>query len=247
MRLILGDVRGTGARARLLLRLAASRLGPQNGRGNGASREIVRVPFRSFDAEFRLSQGEIAPYAQMLRDISQGIIPVGSELGDWTVVDCGANVGLFSLFAKDAARIVAVEPNPDVSQRLERNLRSNGLNASVVNAAISDLDGEVKMDFDSGPSVLAAVGENGTAVRSLSIDTLFEEQGIDAADLLKLDLEGHEINALRGAEKSLKDRRIARIIAEFNDPQALTTLDRHLAEFGFRRVSAARANARFER
>ena len=170
---------------------------------------------------------------------------MGPQVRDWTVVDCGANVGLFSLFLKEAARVVAVEPNPDVNRRLAMNLESNGVAATVVEAAISDRDGTVKMDF-AGPSVLTEIGESGTEVRSVSLDSLFAETKVDSVDLLKLDLEGHEIEALRGGTHALEQGLIKRIVAEFNDADALAALDRHLAAFGFRRVSTGRINARFE-
>src|SRR5215218_986009 len=94
LRFVLRDVPGLGNRARLLTRLAASRL--------GLGRGTIRVSFASFEAEFELSQGEIAPYAQLVADIERGVIPEAAESG-WTVFDCGANVGLFSLFMRDAA------------------------------------------------------------------------------------------------------------------------------------------------
>src|SRR6185312_16389820 len=131
----------------------------------------IRIPFDSFEASFELSQGEITPYAQMVRDVEGGVIPTGGEIEGWTVLDCGANVGLFSLFSRRARRVVAVEPNPEVNRRLEQNLSSNGVAATVIQAAISDRDGTVKMDFASAPSVLTGIGNSGSDVRSVRIDS----------------------------------------------------------------------------
>jgi len=206
----------------------------------------IRIPFRTFEAEFELSQGEIAPYAQMKRDLASRLLPSGQEIRGWTVVDCGANVGLFSLFMKDAARLVAVEPNPAVVSRLRRNLESNEVAATVVEAAVSSEDGAVKMGFADGPSVLSAIGETGSEVRSVSIDSLLEQTNVDEVDLLKLDVEGHEIEALRGGSTHLERRRIKRIVVEFNDDDALDALDRHLAPYGFSRVATGEINARFD-
>jgi FkbM family methyltransferase len=206
----------------------------------------IRIPFRTFEAEFELSQGEIAPYAQMKRDLARRLLPNGPEICGWTVVDCGANVGLFSLFMKDAARLVAVEPNPAVVPRLRRNLESNEVVATVVEAAVSSEDGAVKMSFGDGPSVLSAIGESGSEVRAVSLDSLFEETHVDEVDLLKLDVEGHEIEALQGGSTHLERRRIKRIVVEFNDDDALAALDRHLAQYGFSRVATGEINARFD-
>jgi FkbM family methyltransferase len=243
---VLRDVRGQRPRASLVFRWLGSRAGSPDGWLKRTFGGRIRIPFRSFEADFELSQGEIAPYAQMVRDRSEGVIPVGPQVREWTVVDCGANVGLFSLFLKDAARVVAVEPNPAVNRRLKKNLETNGVAATVIEAAISNRDGTVRMDFASGPSVLSSIGESGAEVRSISLDSLLSEAEIDSVDLLKLDLEGHEIDALSGGADALRKGRIKRIVAEFSDAEALAALDEHLAAFGLHRVTTGRINARFE-
>src|SRR4051794_32851710 len=112
-RRVLADVHGPTERARLVGHLLSSRAGRALGRNNSDS--AINVQFRSFSAEFGLSQGEIAPYTQMLRDIDAGVIPTGSEVNRWNVIDAGANVGLFSLFMRQARQIIAIEPNPRVN------------------------------------------------------------------------------------------------------------------------------------
>lgn len=243
---ILRDIQGQRPRASLIARSIGSRLGRPGGRLRNVLGGRIRIPFRSFEADFELSQGEIAPYAQMVRDLAEGVIPAGPQVREWTVVDCGANVGLFSLFLKEAARVVAVEPNPEVNHRLKSNLEANDVAATVIEAAVSDRDGVVTMDFASGPSVLSEIGKSGSEVRSVSLDSLLVETKIGIVDLLKLDLEGHEIEALKGAAGALEQGRIKRIVAEFNDCRALSALDEYLAAFRFHRVATGRFNARFE-
>jgi len=237
LRIVLRDLRGPRERARLLTRLIGSRF--------GLGRGPIRLRFRDFEAEFELSQGEISPYAQVAMDVEAGVIPDRTEARGWTVLDCGANVGLFSLFLKDAERIVAVEPNPDVCARLRRNLDANGVDATVIESAVSDLDGTVKMDF-GGPSVLSGIGASGSDVRCASLDALLEETGIGSVDLLKLDVEGHEIEALNGGAGALGGGRIRRIVAEFGDRDALAALDAHLLPLGFERAATGAINARFD-
>ncbi|HEY5976329.1 MAG TPA: FkbM family methyltransferase [Solirubrobacterales bacterium] len=237
LRIVLRDLRGPAERARLLARLLGSRL--------GLGRGPIRLRFQNFEAVFELSQGEISPYAQVAMDVDAGVIPDRSKAKGWTVMDCGANVGLFSLFLMDAERIVAVEPNPEVCGRLRRNMEINGIDATVIESAVSDLDGIVKMDF-GGPSVLSGIGETGSDVRSASIDALLEETGIDSVDLLKLDVEGHEIEALTGGGAALRAGRIRRIVAEFGSPEELAALDAHLLPLGFERAATGSINARFD-
>ena len=215
------------------------------GRDADRSGARVVVPFRSFEAEFELAQGEISPYAQMVRDVTDGVIPSAAEAAGWTVVDCGANVGLFSLFLKDAERVVAVEPNPEVCRRLAANLERNGIDGTVVQAAISGEEGTVRMDF-AGPSVLSEIGAGESEVRATTLDTLFAENGLEAIDVLKLDVERHEIEALEGGSQALQAKRVKRIVAEFQDAPALAALDAHLRPLGYARTATGRFNARYE-
>lgn len=245
LRTILAAVQSQRSRLALLARLAGTRLGRNGGRLRRGSDGVIRLPFPSFEAEFELSQGEISPYAQMVRDVDEGVIPRQLDASDWTIVDCGANVGLFSLWLGAAKRVIAVEPNPNTFRRLKRNMEINGINATTIQAAVSSADGTVKMDF-AGPSVLAEIGETGVEVPSRSLDSLLDELGADSVDVLKLDVEGHEIEALEGAAGSLSGGRVKRIFAEHQDPQALADLDGHLANYGFLRVATGQFNARYE-
>src|SRR5262245_31009298 len=74
--------------------------------------------------------------------------------GTFTFVDIGANVGLYSLFAASRggarARIVAIEPQPGIVERLAFNLRANpGLAFEVAPVAVGDCEGEVELVIDS--------------------------------------------------------------------------------------------------
>jgi FkbM family methyltransferase len=181
----------------------------------------------------------------MLRDLDSGVIPDGPDLESWTVVDCGANVGLFSLFLRRAKLIVAIEPNPGTNRRLKWNFERNDLSGAVLRAAISDRDGTVKMDFE-GPSVLGAIGAGDSEVACLSLETICSEQGIESVDLLKLDVEGHEIEALEGCSALLQQGAVKRIVAEYNDEEALRQLDNYLRERGLQRVATGPFNARYD-
>jgi FkbM family methyltransferase len=243
---VLRDIKGATTRGRVMIRLVGSRIAQPNGRLAERLGGEIRIPFRSFEAEFELSQGEISPYVQMLNDLETGVIPTGPRIDQWTVVDCGANVGLFSLFLRAAARTIAIEPNPSANRRLKRNFDLNGLEGAVIQAAVSDHDGSVRMDFGSAPSVLATVGSNGSDVPCLSLDTIFAQQKISTVDLLKLDVEGHEIEALDGCSDALKRRAIKRIVAEYTDDDTLEALTRYLARYDFRDTATGEINARFE-
>lgn len=246
LRAILRDIQSQRRRVALLSRLAVTRLGRDGGWSANRFGGSIRLPFPGFEADFELSQGEITPYAQMLRDVDEGVIPRGADTTDWTVVDCGANVGLFSLFLGAAGRVIVIEPNPDTCQRLQRNMDLNDVNATLVQAAVSSSDTTVRMNF-AGPSVLAEIGEKGVEVPARRLDSVFSALGVDQIDLLKLDVERHEIPALEGASETLSRRRVKCIVAEHNrEAGTLAALDQHLLPYGFRRRATGQVNARFD-
>ncbi|TMQ53691.1 MAG: FkbM family methyltransferase [Candidatus Eisenbacteria bacterium] len=145
-----------------------------------------------------------------------------------TCVDVGANVGFYTLhLAKRVGprgRVFAVEPDPRNASRLRRNLVLNRFDGfvQVAEAAISDKDGRAALhrsdETHSGWGSLAAhAGETSTVeVPTFALDSFLDARGIDRVDLLKADVEGSEIELLRGAERSLRQGRFRYLFIEFN-------------------------------
>lgn len=125
------------------------------------------------------------------------------------ILDCGANVGLASLFFSrlyPGARITAFEADPSLFQMLDANLQANG--AAAVerrHAAIWTSTGTLTFQCegsDSGmvDSLPGAIDGTATVVPSLRLRDLLEEE---AVDLLKLDIEGAEDVVLADCEPLL--------------------------------------------
>jgi FkbM family methyltransferase len=137
------------------------------------------------------------------------------------ILDIGANVGLFSIFAARKARLVhAFEPSKATFAYLEEN--TQGIqNISAHNYAVGRTNGHVSLDI-SGPPTAYAVTDRTTAktasevVESRTIGTVFRELGIDRCEYLKLDCEGSEYDILLTADAPLL-RRIDAIVLEFHD------------------------------
>jgi len=117
-----------------------------------------------------------------------------------SVLDCGANVGIFAAYAPTITRArikiyVGVEPNPDSFALLQEQVARQRPAEKVFlqNVAVSDRDGVIRFQqhHDSrGHHIAEQDGE--LEVPTLSIATLLDRAGIDEIDLLKVDIEGGE-------------------------------------------------------
>lgn len=130
-------------------------------------------------------------------------------------VDAGANKGDFSLFASrlvgPSGRVIAVEPEPLNARELKTNIALNGYsNVEIVEAALSDKDlpGTLFIGEKSGFHTLKAgqpqrqCGQLQVSMRRL--DSLAEQLHVTNVDALKIDVEGGEIELLRGAEAIIR-------------------------------------------
>ncbi|MAJ80292.1 MAG: hypothetical protein CMK30_03025 [Porticoccaceae bacterium] len=127
-----------------------------------------------------------------------------------TCFDLGANIGNHSLFfAQLFSKVVSFEPNPRTFKILALNTESS-TNIEVVNAGLSDEAGTLRA-FEHPLNVGATrIVENSKANIDFSVVTLDQyiiENPCESINFIKIDVEGHERSALRGASQTLKDHR----------------------------------------
>jgi FkbM family methyltransferase len=144
------------------------------------------------------------------------------------VLDVGANKGLWSraLLAgagQRLARLVAFEPSQHNWAEIEAIADPRLM---LIRAAVSDQAGSAVLHMDEAGSGLAsllnrdldhvglAFGQR-EEVKTIRLDSICDELGIGRIDFLKLDIEGHELAALRGAEALLKRNAIRALSFEF--------------------------------
>jgi len=137
-----------------------------------------------------------------------------------TVVDLGANIGVFSLWASHffpAKRIYAVEMEDSNYERLLANIAVNQLEETVipVQAAIFHKSGSV------GIRRLAGVGfhminerEKVNTVKALSLVDFLSSTGIERIDLLKIDIEGGEKYLMTPENEDIFRNRVAYVFLE---------------------------------
>jgi FkbM family methyltransferase len=131
-----------------------------------------------------------------------------------TVLDVGANVGAYSvLFARwtgTAGRVVALEPDPVAFAGLEAHLRLNGMEDRVTAICAAATDGSrsrARLATSSSSGLARLVDEHAgrdsaIEVRATSIDELCRSHGL-APSVIKIDVEGAELQVLRGARHTI--------------------------------------------
>ena len=129
------------------------------------------------------------------------------------VVDAGANLGaytmLFAQWVGASGRVYAFEPAPECRAGLERQLALNGLTGNVVvrPEAIAETTGVRRFRASGlrGDNRLGGAVESdadGVDVKTVSIDDFCGRRGI-VPDVIKIDVEGAELEALRGARRTI--------------------------------------------
>lgn len=167
------------------------------------------MAFFDFDGPIGLALSLYGEWAQNEIGMLRPYVPAGG-----VVVDVGANVGThtlaFASFVGETGKVIAIEPQPDVHALLRRNVVNNGLDEIVRSIPAGAASGT---DVALVPRLVETDGCNLGTVRlsafdpaqPLSDDLLQVEVvtldglGLDRLDFLKIDAEGAEADALRGA------------------------------------------------
>ena len=149
--------------------------------------------------------------------------------GAKVILDVGANAGIYSLAALASQRdaiIHAFEPTPEIAAGLRATASLNGLgNLYVHEVAVSSNNGYAtlgrcrgELGTNEGMNFICQdqAESGGDRVKTVCLDWFCEYHSIRCIDLLKLDIQGHEHSALRGAECLIRDGHIGTIFMELN-------------------------------
>jgi FkbM family methyltransferase len=161
----------------------------------------------------------------LLRALERELAP-----GD-VVVDVGAHVGVHALSAarrlRDlgrGGRVIAFEPAPDSAEVLRMAAARNGLDVEVVQTALGEEEGTVELlgdprygAHDAGVRSQFGIGQVVARAPLATFDAWAERAGLDRLDVVKLDIEGAEILALRGMRESLVELRPRLLAIEVKD------------------------------
>jgi FkbM family methyltransferase len=129
------------------------------------------------------------------------------------IVDIGANIGAFTLFAaqKTKARIFALEPMKDPFAALKKNIALNNLESRVVplRIALCGENGEREMHVSKrnmGGSSLYITSDRTEQVVCKTLPAFFEENNIDYVDYIKCDCEGAEYDIFLNTPPALFEK-----------------------------------------
>jgi len=157
-----------------------------------------------------------------------------------TVLDVGANIGIFTLLAaKRGAKVFAIEPDPVNALRFRNHLSLNGLADKVEIFEIAATHEPSTLTLYRNPGNIGNsnlfAGDSPVSVKSMTIDSL----NLPAIDVCKMDIEGAELSALLGMKETIRrSPRMKLLIEYFAERQASGELLSFLHD-NFRQITVA--------
>ena len=167
------------------------------------------------------------------------------------ILDIGSYSGIYSIIASKVnkkADIYAFEPNPNMFDVSKKNFKINNLrNIKVFNIAISDVVGESYLfqNHENYTSVYSLKESKNDGARfkveTITLDEVIKNQNINKIDLIKIDIEGFELNAIKGFKSNIQTFQPIMII------ECLTEIDIRnihdfLKEYGYEKVFQINGN-----
>jgi FkbM family methyltransferase len=206
----------------------------------------IKVGSDSKRVELRRFAGDIFVLYEVLCDkcyfIPPSMLPPENVR---VVVDCGANVGITSLFFAARyrnARIYSIEPDPDNFALLKRNVCQERRIVPICGAIVGYQRKQVYLTTDApawGNSIGTSKNKNTVAVKAHTIDEICRENELTHIDLLKVDIEGAEKELFANAHFL---ERVGCCIVELHKDYALDALESDAGTWNCHVVEPTREN-----
>lgn len=154
---------------------------------------------------------------------------------DCVVLDVGSNFGYLSLvwaqtISENNGKIIAFEPNKDVYKSLNKSISENNLNSLIAteNLAVGNKNKTIKLYLDNSTSnvIESTLNKNYNLIEMVTIDSYFENK-LSQCDLVKIDVDGIELDILEGSINILKQFRPIFIVETNNDKRIIEFFDRN--------------------
>lgn len=154
---------------------------------------------------------------------------------NYTLIDCGANYGYWSVLVSSAPfgshRVIAIEPSSQNFAKLKDNAAVNGNRFDVMNCAIGAARGIARLSGTKHEAFsIAGTARGGEEVPVIALDNLIDDGRIspDGKYLIKLDVEGVEIEAIKGGTRLLQGDSV--ILCEEHGSDRHHTVSRYILE-----------------
>ncbi len=170
---------------------------------------------------------------------------------DDSLLDIGSNVGRFTLYA--AARhprllVTAVDPDARVSHRLAKSVAINGLSDRITHLLLgaSKADGHERIVFNyqlqqghlGGGRNIIERDTFAYTIETMRIDSMVERGLIEPPTHIKIDVDGHEVAVVEGAERTLRSSTTKSVLIEV-DGESRAAVDALMRDAGFTPASKA--------
>ena len=155
------------------------------------------------------------------------------------IIDCGANIGLATIFFKSImpkAKVISFEPNPNIFSVLKQNVESfNFENVELHEVAVWNKDGEINFHLEGGHS--SRIPKEGESLEVSKVKTIALKKFINRkVDFLKIDIEGAEYVVIKSIQNELKmvDNLFLEYHSNVIEVQSLDEILKILKTVGFR-------------
>ncbi len=205
---------------------------------------LNKIDFTKFGFPVTIFSIPLTVYYEVIRDQYQ-YIDAGFQIcqNDY-IIDAGACIGDTSLFfahrVGEKGKVFAFEMLPENLSILYRNLDMNknlAKNISVIERPVTESSDEEFYTIKDGPASRLTTSltesDDVTVIKSVSIDDYMGQNTISKIDLIKMDIEGAELSALKGAKKTIVKYRPKLAVCVYHKELDFDEIPKYIDSLGF--------------
>ena len=201
---------------------------------------LIDMPKQGYKFFCRINRDDFLFMTNHENEIMEYFIP---NEGD-TVVDVGAHIGLYTLIAAKkvgpSGKVIAIEPDPENFKILKKNILLNLLmNVEALQCAVYSTKEKVKLflpEIEGGRTIFNTVmqdrartsTENFIEVEANTLDDILESINITEVNWIKIDVEGAELEVLKGAVNTLSSNKNISLVIEIHGIEIYTEMIKYL-------------------